>query len=67
MVEYTYLELFLFCTSVIGLAFSLKYREEARSHHNFISALFERPDLRETVFTKVDEARALQEKMEEAV
>lgn len=45
----------------------MKYREEARSHHNFISALFERPELRETIFTKIDEARALQEKMEEAV
>jgi len=45
----------------------LKYREEARSTHNFISALFERPELRETIFTKVDEAKALQEKMEEAV
>lgn len=45
----------------------MKYREESRSTHNFISALFERPELRETIFTKVDEAKALQEKMEEAV
>jgi hypothetical protein len=56
MVEYTYLELFLFCTSVIGLAFSLKYREEARSHHRFISALLEDKNIREKVFEQADMA-----------
>ena len=56
MVEYTYLELFLFCTSVIGLAFSLKYREEARSHHRFISVLLEDKQMREKVFEQADHA-----------
>jgi len=56
MVEYTYLELFLFCTSVIGLAFSLKYREEANSHHKFISALLENKEMREKVFEHADKA-----------
>ena len=61
MVEYTYLELFLFCTSVIGLAFSLKYREEANSHRKFISVLLHDKQMREKVFehadTALDEAR----------
>jgi hypothetical protein len=56
MVEYTYLELFLFCTSVIGLAFSLKYREEARSHHKFISVLLNDKEMREKVFETADTA-----------
>jgi hypothetical protein len=56
MVEYTYLELFLFCTSVIGLAFSLKYREEARSHAKFISVLLENKEMREKVFEQADYA-----------
>jgi hypothetical protein len=56
MVEYTYLELFLFCTSVIGLAYALKYREEARSHHRFISVLLEDKQMREKVFEQADMA-----------
>lgn len=56
MVEYTYLELFLFCTSVIGLAYALKYREEARSHHRFISVLLEDKKMREKVFEQADMA-----------
>jgi len=56
MVEYTYLELFLFCTSVIGLAFSLKYREEARPHAKFISVLLENKEMREKVFEQADHA-----------
>jgi hypothetical protein len=61
MVEYTYLELFLFCTSVVGLAFSMKYREESRSHHRFISVLLNDKEMREKVFetadTAIDQAR----------
>ena len=56
MVEYTYLELFLFCTSVVGLAFSMKYREEANSHRKFISALLQNKDMRNQVFEHADEA-----------
>jgi hypothetical protein len=56
MVEYTYLELFLFCTSVVGLAYALKYREEARSHHRFISVLLENKEMRKKVFEQADMA-----------
>ena len=58
MVEYTYLELFLFCTSVLGLAFSLKYRDEARSHFRFISLLMENKDARNKIFEQADKAMA---------
>lgn len=58
MVEYTYLELFLFCTSVLGLAFSLKYREEANSHHRFITLLLKNKEAREKIFQHADEAIA---------
>ena len=56
MVEYTYLELFLFCTSILGLAFSLKYKEEARSHRRFISLLMENKDARNKIFEQTDKA-----------
>jgi hypothetical protein len=58
MVEYTYLELFLFCTSVLGLAFSLKYKEEVRSHRRFISLIFENKEAREKFLKYADETTA---------
>jgi hypothetical protein len=61
MVEYTYLELFLFCTSILGLAFSLKYKEEARSHRRFISLLMENKEARKKIFEQADEAFAREE------
>ena len=61
MVEYTYLELFLFCTSVLGLAFSLKYKEEVRSHRRFIYLLMEDKEARKKIFEQADKTFAQEE------
>ena len=39
MIEYTYLEIFLFCAFVVVLGYAFKYREESVSAKHFIRAM----------------------------
>jgi hypothetical protein len=41
MIEYTYLEIFLFCAFFVALGFALKYREESIMGKQVIIAMIE--------------------------
>jgi hypothetical protein len=45
MIEYTYLEIFLFCAFVLALGYALKYREEYSSAKLLIRAMLSDRDI----------------------
>jgi hypothetical protein len=44
MIEYTYLEISLFCAFVLALGFALKYREESIMGKQVIKAMLDDPE-----------------------
>ena len=39
MIEYTYLEIFLFCAFFVALGYAFKYREESRMTKHMLKAM----------------------------
>ena len=55
MVEFSLMEITLFCWAVIATAYALKYKSEAEGAHFFARVLIERKDVRDKVVADYEE------------
>ena len=54
MVEFSVIEIALFCWGVIATAYAFKYKERAENADMFVRALFERKDLRDKLVAEFE-------------
>jgi hypothetical protein len=56
MVEFSLIEIALFCWAVLATGYALRYRQEARASDVFIRAMIERKDVRDQVVEAYEKA-----------
>jgi hypothetical protein len=58
MIEFSLMEIALFCWAVLATAYALKYKSEAEGAHFFARVLIEHKDVRDKVVAEYEEFKA---------
>jgi hypothetical protein len=58
MIEFSFVEIALFCWAVLATGYALRYRQEARASDLFVRVMLERKDVRDKLVAEYDEFKA---------
>jgi hypothetical protein len=58
MVEFSLIEIALFCWAVLATGYALRYKQEARASDLFVKVMLERKDVRDKLVAEYDEFKA---------
>jgi hypothetical protein len=60
MIEFSFVEIALFCWAVIATGYALRYKQEARASDLFVRVMLERKDVRDKLVAEFEEFNARQ-------
>ena len=55
MIEFSLIEIALFCWAVLATGYALRYRQEARASDLFVRVILERKDVRDKLVAEFEE------------
>jgi hypothetical protein len=55
MIEFSFVEIALFCWAVIATGYALRYKQEARASDLFVRVMLERKDVRDKLVAEFEE------------
>ena len=58
MIEFSFVEIALFCWAVLDTGYALRYRQEARASDLFVRVMLERKDVRDKLVAEFEEVKA---------
>jgi hypothetical protein len=58
MIEFSLMEIALFCWAVLATGYALRYRQEARASDLFVRVMLERKDVRDKLVAEFEEFKA---------
>ena len=60
MIEFSFVEIALFCWAVLATGYALRYRQEARASDLVVRVMLERKDVRDKLVAEFEEFNARQ-------
>ena len=60
MIEFSFVEIALFCWAVLATGYALRYKQEARASDLFVRVMLERKDVRDKLVAEFEEFNARQ-------
>ena len=60
MIEFSFVEIALFCWAVLATGYALRYKQEARAADLFVRVMLERKDVRDKLVAEFEEFNARQ-------
>lgn len=60
MIEFSFIEIALFCWAVLATGYALRYKQEARASDLFVRVMLERKDVRDKLVAEFEEFKASQ-------